>query len=255
MGPHSLKKNMGPVGDLQSAEHSLGHVFKHRKFLELALTHSSAAHERKGSASKDNEQLEFLGDSVLGFVVSDYLYHHFHHLNEGELSKLRAHLVSSANLFKLARQLGLGDYLILGKGEEKTGGRKKQAVLADAFEAVVAAIFLDGGLPAARRFIHKVLSADLQAAVDGRLASPDFKSQLQEKLQALRIPNAEYSVVREIGPDHRKSFWVELRINGKKLSEGHGDTKKLAEQEAARVALGTRLQPPLVEPRSSTQGG
>ena len=238
-----MKKDAESISELKKAEHLLGHTFKQRKLLELALTHSSAAHEGKASSSQDNEQFEFLGDSVLGLIISEYLFRHFHQLNEGELSKLRAHLVSSANLFKLARQLCLGDFLILGKGEEKTGGRKKQAVLADAFEAVVAAIFLDGGLLAARRFVHKIFRADFQAAEDGRFHSPDFKSQLQEKLQALRIANAEYSVIKEVGPDHRKSFWVELRINGRRLSEGHGDTKKLAEQEAARLALEAMKQP------------
>ena len=247
MGPFSLKKDAVSISEFKRAEHSLGHVFKHRRLLQLALTHSSAAHERKASPSKDNEQFEFLGDSVLGFIISDYLFHHFHHLNEGELSKLRAHLVSSANLYQLACQLRLGDLLILGKGEEKTGGRKKQAVLADAFEAVVAAIYLDGGLQAARRFVYRVFKADLQAAEDGRFASPDFKSQLQEKLQALRMANAEYCVIKEMGPDHQKSFWVELRINGRKLSEGHGDTKKLAEQEAAQLALGALSQPHAVD--------
>lgn len=234
------------IGEFRKLEQLLGHTFKHRNLLELALTHSSAAHERKASPSKDNEQFEFLGDSVLGLIISDYLFHHFHHLDEGELSKLRAHLVSSANLFKLTRQLKLGDFLILGKGEEKTGGRKKQAVLADAFEAVVAAVFLDGGLLAARRFVYRVFEADFKAAENGQFHSPDFKSQLQEKLQALRIANAEYFVIKEMGPDHRKSFWVELRINGKRLSEGLGDTKKLAEQEAARMALG-RLEQPLAD--------
>jgi ribonuclease III len=241
-----MKRDDASICEFRKLEQLLGHTFKHRNLLELALTHSSAAHERRASPSKDNEQFEFLGDSVLGLIISDYLFHHFHHLNEGELSKLRAHLVSSANLFKLTRQLNLGDFLILGKGEEKTGGRKKQAVLADAFEAVVAAVFLDGGLLAARRFVYRVFKGDFEAAGSGQFHSPDFKSQLQEKLQALRITNAEYSVIKEMGPDHRKSFWVELRINGKRLSEGLGDTKKLAEQEAARLALG-RLEQPLAD--------
>ena len=241
-----MKKVTVTISEFKKVEHLLGHTFKHRNLLERALTHSSAANERKTSTLKDNEQIEFLGDSVLGLIISDYLFHHFPHLNEGELSKLRAHLVSSANLFKLARHLNLGDFLILGKGEEKTGGRKKQAVLADALEAVVAAIFLDGGLLAARRFVYRIFKSDFQTAESGQFHSPDFKSQLQEKLQALRIASAEYTVIKEMGPDHRKSFWVELRINGKRLSEGHGDTKKLAEQEAARQALG-RLKQPLTD--------
>ena len=159
-----MKKDAVSISEFKKVEHLLGHTFKHRNLLELALTHSSAANERKASTLRDNEQIEFLGDSVLGLIISDYLFHHFHHLNEGELSKLRAHLVSSANLFKLARHLNLGDFLILGKGEEKTGGRKKQAVLADAFEAVVAAIFLDGGLLAARRFVYRIFKADFQSS-------------------------------------------------------------------------------------------
>ena len=238
-----MKKDLSSIREFKKVEHLLGYSFKNTKLLELALTHSSAANERKPLPTEDNEQFEFLGDSVLGLIVSEHLFHSFHHLNEGELSKLRAHLVSSANLFKLARQLRLGDFLILGKGEEKTGGRKKQALLADAFEAVVAAIFLDGGLIAARRFVHRIFRVDLETAKHGRFHSPDFKSQLQEKLQALRISNAEYSVIKELGPDHRKSFWVELCIDGRKLTEGHGDTKKMAEQEAARQAPEALKQP------------
>ena len=238
-----MKKDLSPVREFKKVEHLFGYTFKNPKLLELALTHSSAANERKPLPTEDNEQFEFLGDSVLGLLVSEHLFHSFHQLNEGELSKLRAHLVSSANLFKLACQLRLGDFLILGKGEEKTGGRKKQALLADAFEAVVAAIFLDGGLTAARRFVHRIFRLDFEAAKHGRFHSPDFKSQLQEKLQALRISNAEYFVIKELGPDHRKSFWVELCIDGRKLTEGRGDTKKMAEQEAARHALEALKQP------------
>jgi ribonuclease-3 len=232
-----MKRNPSSFKEFKKVEQLRGYSFKHPKLLELALTHSSAAHESRPAPSQDNEQFEFLGDSVLGMIVSEYLFQKFHQLNEGELSKLRAHLVSSANLFKLARQLSLGDYLILGKGEEKTGGRKKQAVLADTLEAVVAAIFLDGGISAARRFVHRIFRSDFRTAAEGCFLSPDFKSQLQEKLQALRVSNAEYAVVKESGPDHQKMFWVELRVNGRKLTEGHGETKKLAEQEAARLAL------------------
>jgi len=215
----------------------LGYRFSDQTLLSRALTHSSAANERSGLLRTNNQQLEFLGDSVLGFLVSDYLYQNFCELTEGQLSKMRAHLVSSANFFKLATQLQLGEFLLLGKGEEKTGGRRKRALLAEAFEAVVAAIYLDGGLDAARQFVTKVFCQDFQAIEAGRFSHADFKSQLQERLQALHFPPAEYQLVNASGPDHKKQFAVELKIRGKKLSEGRGDTKKGAEQEAARLAL------------------
>jgi ribonuclease-3 len=218
-------------------EKILNYSYRRPDLLERALTHSSAANERRLAAAHDNEQLEFLGDSIVGFFISDFLFRTYTALSEGELSKVRAHLVSSANLSRLARHLGLGDFLVLGKGEEKTGGRKKQALLADAFEAIVASIYLDGGLQAAQEVLSRVFRADLKAIESGEFRPRDFKSQLQERLQALHFPPAEYFIIRETGPDHRKYFSVELRINGRKRTEGHGDTKKLAEQEAARLAL------------------
>jgi ribonuclease III len=218
-------------------ERLLGYCFNDAILLERALTHSSAANERSTTLHLSNEQLEFLGDSIIGFLVSDYLYQKLHHLSEGELSKIRAHLVSSANFFKIASQLELGEFLHLGKGEEKTGGRKKQALLVDGFEALVAAIYLDGGLGSAREFVLSSFRQDFQAIEAGNFYHMDFKSQLQERLQALHFPPAEYSIVSASGPDHKKQFSVELKIKGKKLSEGCGETKKGAEQEAARLAL------------------
>jgi ribonuclease-3 len=218
-------------------EKTLSYSFRQPDLLEQALTHSSAANERRPMHARDNEQLEFLGDSIIGFCISDFLFRKYTGLSEGELSKVRAHLVSSANLSRVARQLNLGDFLVLGKGEEKTGGRKKLALLADALEAVVAAIYVDGGLSAAQRFVMKILEPDLAAIGTGQFLLKDFKSQLQERLQALRLQPAEYLIVKETGPDHRKHFSVELRINGQKMTEGHGATKKVAEQEAARLAL------------------
>jgi ribonuclease-3 len=215
----------------------LGYSFKSQTLLDRALTHSSAANERSTTTREDNEQLEFLGDSIIGFFISDYLYQKFTRLSEGDLSKIRAHLVSATNLFKIAGQLELGKFLHLGRGEEKSGGRKKQALLVDAFEALVAAIYLDGGLNEARQFVLTSFRKDFEALGSGSFYLKDFKSQLQERLQALRLPPAEYSIVSESGPDHRKQFFVELRIRGKKLSEGQGETKKGAEQEAARLAL------------------
>jgi ribonuclease-3 len=218
-------------------EYLLGYCFHDANLLERALTHSSAANERGTTLHLSNEQLEFLGDSIIGFLVSDYLYQKLPRLSEGELSKIRAHLVSSANFFKIASRLELGEFLHLGKGEEKTGGRKKQALLADGFEALVAAIYLDGGLDSARQFVLRSFQQDFRSIEAGNFYHTDFKSQLQERLQALHLPPAEYSVIGASGPDHKKQFSVELKIKGKKLSEGQGETKKGAEQEAARLAL------------------
>jgi ribonuclease-3 len=227
------------LANIHRLEETLSYSFHQPSLLVRALTHSSAANERRPTHARDNEQLEFLGDSIIGFCISDLLFRKYTGLSEGELSKVRAHLVSSANLSKLARhrQLDLGDFLVLGKGEEKTGGRKKLALLADALEAVVAAIYLDGGLSAAQSFVIKILEPDLAAIGSGQFLLKDFKSQLQERLQALRLQPAQYLIVKETGPDHRKYFSVELRINGQKITEGHGATKKIAEQEAARLAL------------------
>jgi len=223
--------------NLHKLESILGYSFRRPELLERAVTHSSAAHERKLSPSDDNEQMEFLGDSLVGFFISDFLFREHTRLSEGELSKVRAHLVSATNLAKLGRQLQLGEFLVLGKGEEKTGGRRKQALLADAFEALVAAIYLDGGLEAAQTFLLRVFKDDLEVVARGNLDFRDFKSQLQERLQALRCPPAEYRLLKETGPDHRKIFLVELKINGQRMTEGQGNSKKRAEQEAARLAL------------------
>lgn len=223
------------IENLHKLESILGYSFRRPEILERAVTHSSAANERK--VSQDNELMEFLGDSLVGFFISDFLFRKHTSLSEGELSKVRAHLVSAHNLSKLGRQLELGEFLVLGKGEEKTGGRRKQALLADAFEAMVAAIYLDGGMAAARNFLLRVFGPDLDVVASGNLQFKDFKSQLQERLQALRRPPAEYCLVKETGPDHRKVFSVELKIDGHRITEGQGNSKKLAEQEAARLAL------------------
>jgi ribonuclease-3 len=228
---------------LERFQQVIGYAFQQPVLLERALTHSSAANENVNEAASDNEQLEFLGDSVLGFLISDFLFHRFGHLSEGELSKVRACLVSSTNLLRIADHLQLGEYLLLGKGEEKSGGRKKQALLVNALEAVVAAVYLDGGITRAREFAARCFDRDFDAIEDGRFDLRDFKSQLQEKLQGLHLPPAEYHVIRESGPDHRKHFSVELRLQGKKVAVGHGDTKKSAEQEAAKLALDLALEP------------
>ena len=222
--------------ELAELEARIHYDFKNRALLVRALTHSSYANEYPVEW-KDNEQFEFLGDSILGFVISQYLFRHHPHFTEGQLSKLKAHLVSSSSLFRVASRLELGQFLNLGKGEEKTGGRGKQALLVNACEALVAAIFLDGGMKAARKFLLNQFAEDLRDIVSGRFTFSDYKSRLQEKLQSLHRERAEYSVIDEFGPDHRKRFSVRLTIGGEPTSEGQGETKKRAEQEAARLAL------------------
>ena len=219
----------------------MGYSFRNSDLLNGALTHSSAANERVHRTAHDNEQLEFLGDSVLGFIISDFLYRRFSKLKEGQLSKIRARLVSSASLYRIAANLELGEFLHLGKGEEKSGGRRKRALLANALEALVAAVYLDGGMDAARDLVLRVFQEDFAAIEGGNFYFNDYKSQLQERLQALHLPPAEYLVVKETGPEHQKYFSVELRVQGITLTEGHGENKKSAEQEAARLALQSAL--------------
>lgn len=223
---------------LAALEAALGHRFRESHWLERALTHSSHRHESGETNSPgDYERLEFLGDAVLALITSEYLLHRFPDWTEGELSKARSQLVSAHSLFESARRLGLGAHLRLGRGEEKTGGREKPALLADAYEAVVAAIHLDAGLDAAAAFVRRSL---LDFAVDElaeSLRSPDHKSALQEWLQARGRPPVSYRVVAESGPDHSKTFVVEVIHDGRTLAAGEGPTKKQAEQLAARRAL------------------
>jgi len=247
--------------NLDSLESTLGYKFKDQLFLRLALTHSSLAHELEsravangdshGSGSgqqfRDNEQLEFLGDAVLGFVTSRLLFEKFPDFKEGHLSKLRAHLVSARYLIKIARQLQLGKFLLLGRGEERSGGRSKPALLVDALEATIAAIFLDGGMDPARKFvIETVLKPELDRLGDDLqrgLAVTDYKSALQELLQSRGMGQPSYVLVSEAGPEHRKLFTLEVRINPQNgsgpqyVSRAEGTTKKKAEQKAARQAL------------------
>ncbi len=238
--------------DTSALQQALGHAFARRELLEQALTHSSQAREleaqQTAGASRvgDNEQLEFLGDAVLGFLVSEELVQRFPHFREGELSKLRAHLVSEKHLIRVARELNLGAYLHLGRGEENSGGRHKTALLVDALEAVLAALFLDGRLEPARRVVLRyILEPELEhLARSGQgLPSSDYKSALQEKLQALGRTQPAYVLVETQGPEHRKIFTVEARLraldNGgtEFVGRAAGSTKKEAEQDAARQAL------------------
>jgi ribonuclease-3 len=261
----------------------LGHKFQSPERLERALTHSSWPSEKSSNStdensgktvspyigeteknlvrgverrteesdektsSDDNEKLEFLGDAVLTMIVSEALLHGFPDWREGQLSKARASLVNAGALAEAARRIGLGAHLRLGRGEEKTGGREKSAILADAYEAVVAAVYLDGGLQAARIVIERTLLNEAfqqDALAGGLLGGPDDKSRLQELLQARGWPAAKYRVLKETGPDHKKFFKVEAAIAGHAAASGTGFTKKEAEQAAARKVTAQLLESP-----------
>jgi ribonuclease III len=218
-------------------EARLGYRFRDRGLLEHALTHRSKAHEDPSGGVFDNESLEFLGDAVLGMVVAEALFRTFPTFSEGQKSKVKSAIVSTFSLAELAEALGLGDHMILGRGEEKTGGRRKQALLADTYEALIAAIYLDGGLEAARDFILRELGDAIEEARRPEYFGRDHKSALQEQLQALGRPLPMYRIAGEIGPDHRKLFHVEVVVGEAILAQGTGRTKKEAEQEAAKAAL------------------
>jgi ribonuclease III len=223
--------------EFESLERSIEYRFRDRGLLEHAMTHASRANEDASGGVTDNESLEFLGDAVLGFVAADLLFREFPELNEGQKSRMKATLVSTTTLARQAERLALGDHVLLGKGEEKTGGRKKQALLADTYEALIAAIYLDGGVEQARAFIVRefgTLVADLK---QHGLGGHDPKSALQEYLQSRDRPLPEYRIAGEAGPDHRKEFHVSLVVGGQALADASGPSKKEAEQEAARQAL------------------
>lgn len=240
--------------EITALEAALGYHFRRRSVIEQAVTHSSQAREQEAQQAaeakyqvSDNEQLEFLGDAVLSLVTSEELFQRFPQFREGELSKLRAHLVSERHLIQVAQQLELGHYLRLGRGEEKSGGRGKTALLVDALEAILAAVYLDGGLEAARQFVVRYIVAPELERMEregGALPLTDFKSALQEALQGLGMPQPSYVLVQEAGPEHSKIFTVEARLNagdGRRPAEfvgrAQGSTKKNAEQDAARQVL------------------
>ena len=213
-------------------EEKLNYSFRDRSLLEHALTHSSYANESRGRRTS-NERLEFLGDSVLGMVVADHLYRTCPNMPEGELTRTRAALVCEESLVVVAQELGLGDYLLLGRGEESCGGRQRPSILADAVEAVLAAVYLDGGIGSARKIIqHYILSRPQQAAV-----SRDYKTALQELVQRTPGSTIAYQLVEETGPDHCRVFVMEVSVGGAVIGEGRGHTKKAAEQMAAKSAI------------------
>ncbi len=237
-----MKKRKASDPDLQELEELLDYEFQDRSLLERAITHRSWAHEQVAPGSEGearrlhNEALEFIGDSVLGLIVANHLFLSNPNTTEGELSRMKHRLVSAPMLSRAARELGLGEYLRLGVGEEKTGGRTKRALLTDAFEAVLGAIFLDGGLEAAAQFARRSLGAELESADPLKAAAADYKTLLQERLQAEHGTAPQYTLVETDGPPHRRTFHVEVSWNGGSV-RGEGLTIKAAETEAARLAL------------------
>lgn len=232
------------ASQLGDVEVRLGYRFRDRGHLEHALTHRSRAAEDPSGGVVDNESLEFLGDAVLGFVVADLLYREFPDFSEGPKSKAKASLVSTATLADISRDLGLGGDLLLGRGEAKTGGRAKPALLADVLEALIAAIYLDGGIEGARDFIERTWRDRLDGIRGSGVVGADHKSALQERLQAAGRALPSYRIAVESGPDHAKRFGVDVLVDGAVLASGSGRTKKEAEQEAARLALDALSTPP-----------
>ncbi|MBM3779842.1 MAG: ribonuclease III [Acidimicrobiia bacterium] len=234
--------------EFEALEAALGYRFHDRGLLEHALTHTSRVAEDASGGVADNESMEFLGDAVIGFVVADVLFHQFPDRSEGQKSKLKAAVVSTQALARQAERLRLGDHLLLGRGEEKTGGRFKQALLADTFEAVVAAVYLDGGVEAAAKLIRRQFQPSIEEACRADVVGRDFKSALQEHLQAAGQPPPEYRITGEEGPAHRRVFHVEVVTIRGRLARATGRTKKEAEQEAARQALDHLREPPAEGP-------
>lgn len=222
---------------LPSLEKRIGYAFRDPAMLARALTHKSFANENRSTRVLHNETLEFLGDAVLGFVIGDLIFKGFPALQEGALSKIKAHLVSAATLSQKAKELELGRWLRLGSGEARSGGAKKDSLLADALEAVIAAIYLDGRLAAVTPFISRLFEKDISGIDLTDLSFHDYKTTLQEAAQRLGLPLPEYRVLEEIGPDHDKTFLVELFWNGVPFTRGRGPSKKEAQREAARSAL------------------
>ncbi|MBQ4486445.1 MAG: ribonuclease III [Oscillospiraceae bacterium] len=219
---------------LTEFESLIGYTFKNKKLLFEALSHSSFVNEvRKGTVC--NERLEFLGDSVLSIVVSDHLFRHFHHLPEGDLTKIRASLVNEKALFAFSKRIELGRFILLGRGEDNTGGRERPSIISDAFEAVIAAIYLDGGIEAAREYILGFIPTDLTK--DSSKSLQDYKTMLQEVIQQNPEEKVEYALCSESGPDHNKSYDMNVLLNGAVIGHGTGHTKKQAEQQAAKEAL------------------
>ena len=219
------------IKDLETA---IGYQFHNISLLQNALTHSSYANERWHNSLLSNERLEFLGDSVLGMLVAEYLFRSFPNRPEGELTRMRADMVCETTLAAAANRIGLGEHLLLGHGEEQGGGRSRESILADAMESVIAASFLDGGIEAALKIVRQFILVEVPVT---RLHNADYKTQLQELVQQKKNQTLSYALVGESGPDHDKKFEVEVSLNGKVVGRGTGRSKKRAEQDAARTAI------------------
>ena len=219
---------------LTKLEQGLGYTFRNKALLENALTHSSYANENRERHLPDNERLEFLGDSILGFVVADYLYRNYPDKPEGELTRIRADLVCERNLAEAAATIELGSYLLLGHGEEQGGGRKRDSIVSDAMESVIAASFMDGGFAAAKEIIDRLILSNIPK---GRPRNFDYKTAFQELVQRKKDQQIHYELTGEYGPDHDKHFEVEVLLNGKAVGRGVGSSKKRAEQAAAEAAI------------------
>ena len=219
------------IKDLEAA---IGYKFKNITLLQNALTHSSYANEHWHDSLKSNERLEFLGDSVLGMLVAEYLYKTFPDRLEGDLTRMRADMVCEKSLARIAEALELGKYLLLGNGEEQSGGRTRSSILADGVESVLAACFLDGGMAAAEGFVNRMVLSNVPAS---KLKNVDYKTALQELVQQKKNQQLRYQLTGESGPDHHKEFMVEVSLNGKVVGKGVGSSKKRAEQDAAREAM------------------
>ena len=223
--------------NLEKIEENIGYHFKNKDLLKNALTHTSYAYEHHVAS---NEKLEFLGDSILEFVSSEYMYNKYTKLKEGEMTKVRATVVCEESLYKIAKLHNFSDFLLLGKSEVMTGGNKRPAILADSVEAVIAAIFIDGGLEEAKKFIITNLEKEIDIATRN-VGKKDYKTVLQEELQKNGEVEIKYTIIGETGPDHDKRFEAEVSLNGKVLATGKGKSKKEAEMQAAKKAMEKRM--------------
>ena len=220
---------------MQELEKKLNYTFRNQELLREALNHSSYANEHRSQGLGSNERLEFLGDSVLGVTVADFLYRHFPDMPEGRMTRLRAELVCETSLHKVALELGISEYMRLGRGEEHTGGRQRPSILADMVEAIIAAMYIDSGMDQAREFIMTRVLKD--ARIDDNHRTADYKTELQELVQRRSNQHISYELIGESGPDHCKTFTFQVCVNGLPVGEGSGRTKKEAEQQAAGRAL------------------
>ena len=227
------RKDMSSVYSLELLEKRIGYQFKNKQLLKEAITHSSFANEQKINKLKDYERLEFLGDAVLELISSDFLFHENPEMTEGKLTKLRSSMVCEPALAYCAKDLELGQFMLLGKGEEYTGGRNRESITSDAMEAVIGALYLDGGFQAAHTFIHRFILSDLE----DKILFYDSKTVLQEMIQTKPDTEFHYQLIKEEGPDHEKIFIVEAVADGQVIGEGQGRTKKAAEQQAAYKAI------------------